>query len=197
MIISTPLNLPKLVPSDWDKWFSIWSQHGQQLKKTRGNHNSMSGLHFGFDVYKHERALTDYDAVKIDMESLWPEFYQELMDMIPVEPYVVRFVMSTGDFPAHTDNAFRNWQLRSLFYHPDPNPQWYFTDLDGERKEFLRMPEQTNWFAYLDGACKHGTHYNPEHPKILLQIFSHAFTTKKYVETQLNIDSLDKFRIAY
>lgn len=185
MIVATPLALQPLVPSDWDKWWEIWHANAAQIKKTKSTHNR-EGLHFGFDLYKNDKYPTVYEAAKVDFKRQWPEFYEQAMTtLIPLDPYVIRFAMSQGDFPPHSDYRFPNWQVRSMFYHPDPEPQWYFTNLEETTRQDLRLPEQTNWFAYLDGACKHATRYVADKPKIIVQVFSQLILTKKFVDSQL------------
>lgn len=181
MKIALPIDLPSLVPTDWDKWWDIWNTHAQPLKKTTFNHNGQPGLHTGFDVFKVDNVKPTYEAVKIDLKQLMPELYDQVMS-VPINPWLARFVMSNGDFPPHTDHAAHSWQLRSMFYHPDPDPQWYYTRLNRTDKRYMFLPQRTNWFAYLDGAARHGTHYVESKPKIILQIFANPIAIKKLVE---------------
>mgnify|MGYP003578359606 CR=1 FL=1 len=180
MIISTPLSLNKLVPDDWEKWWNIWHTHSRPLVKSRASPNSSSGLHHGFDVYKCSDSFRAvYSAPYIDLSTLYPSLFEQVM-ALPINVYAIRFVMSLGNFPAHIDNKIPNWQIRNLFWCEDPEPQWYYTKLDEDKREFLQLPPETNWWAYLDGAVKHGTVYRDNYKKILIQVFSDTSSTKKY-----------------
>lgn len=181
MKVALPLDLPPLIPSDWDRWWKLWDQYAQPLVKTRGNQNSMAGKHVGFDIFLAEGMNPVYAAPMVDLQSLWPEFYDQVMST-PTRILVARFVMSKGDFPAHIDNVTPSWQIRAMLHHPDPDPQWYYTRLDGTDRRYMFLPQSTNWFAYLDGQCKHGTSYVEQHPKLILQIFSHPVPTTELVE---------------
>jgi hypothetical protein len=75
---------------------------------------------------------------------------------------------------SHTDDGVDKWSIRAYFHYTDLCSQWYFTkprDVNGTR-QYLHLPSETNWFAYNDKHCWHGTDYNPDYPKILLQVFS-------------------------
>lgn len=181
MIVATPLNLPKLQPDDWGKWWDVWREQAKPLTKKRQSPNSQSGLHVGFDIYRHKLFTPTYEAVFCDLESLYPSLYEQAINL-DAKLYGVRFVMSHGDFPAHMDNAWPSWSIRSLFHCEDPNPQWYYTRKDGTDKRWLTLPDETNWFSYLDGVIKHGTHYNEAHPKIILQVFCHATYSQAITE---------------
>lgn len=170
-IVSTPLDLPHLEPDNWDRWWDIWNEFSRPLAKTGVSPNSESGLHVGFDVFKIPQFNPVYKADYVDLKSLYPDLYNQILSL-PVTIYGARFVSSRGDFSAHIDNKWHSWSIRNMFYCPDAEPQWYYTDREGNNKKYLIMPETTNWWAYLDGAIKHGTHYKPEFPKIILQVFS-------------------------
>jgi hypothetical protein len=43
------------------------------------------------------------------------------------------------------------------------------------------MPNDTNWFMYNDKYSWHGTDYDPENKKILLQIYS-VYSKKELLE---------------
>lgn len=185
-IVSIPLNLPKLEPDDWDKWWHIWKNYATSLKKIGTSPNQESGLHIGFDVYKHPGFTPVYSADYLDLKVIYPMLYEQIMSL-PVYLYGARFVSSHGDFKAHIDNRYTNWAIRSMFSCQDPTPQWYYTKIDNTETKFLKLPDNTNWWAYQDGIIKHGTIYRKEYPKIILQVFSEPKTTSEFVKTQLNI----------
>lgn len=170
-VVSTPLDLPKLEPSNWNQWWQFWEQHAKPLKKIRPTPNKQSGDHFGFDVFRHRAFLPAYFAPLVDLKSFDAHLYDSIMN-VPVKIYCARFIMSTGDFLPHVDMNFSSWAIRCMFHCDDPNPQWYYTDLKNENRQMLKLSSKTNWWTYLDGAIKHGTTFNSHYPKILLQLFT-------------------------
>jgi hypothetical protein len=83
-------------------------------------------------------------------------------------------ITSLQNILSHTDDSVDKWSIRAYFHYTDLRSQWYFTkphDINGTR-QYLHLPNETNWFAYNDKHCWHGTDYNPDCPKILLQVFS-------------------------
>jgi hypothetical protein len=184
MIVSTILDLPKVIPDDWEKWWSIWNTHSRELHKVGKSPNSESGVHVGFDVFKTSKFKPAYAAEFCDLKSLYPSLFESVM-ALPIDKLGVRFVMSRGDFPAHMDNKWPNWSIRNMFFCDDPNPQWYY--VSGEKKMWLTLPEESNWWAYKDGTVKHGTIYREQYPKIIIQYFTLAYTAAKYVESQFDL----------
>ncbi len=185
-IVSVPINLPKLEPDDWDRWWDIWKKYATPLKKTGVSPNQESGLHTGFDVFKIEKFSPVYKADYLDLKNIYPTLYDQIM-ALPVFLYGARFVLSGGDFPAHIDNFSPNWSIRSMFFCEDPVPQWYYTKTDNTGGRYLRLPKTTNWWAYRDGIIKHGTIFRKEYPKIILQVFSDKETTDEFIKTQINL----------
>lgn len=197
MIISTPLNLPKLEPDDWDKFWNIWETNVSPLVKVNPSPNKRSALHVGFDIFREPWFKPVYDAKHVYLDKIYPELYNSIMSL-PVKIFCARFVSSRSDFPPHVDNFSPSWIIRSMFYTENNDYQWYYTDLDNNNPKKLVQPETTNWWAYKDGLAKHGTVYNQENPKILLQIFSKIEDTNRFVENQiLENPQFEKYWITY
>lgn len=180
VIASLPIDYPKLLPDDWDKWWSIWNSFSKPLEKTGNTPNSRPGLHVGFDVHRSNVFSPNYSAPYLDLSKLYPSLFEQIMSL-PINIYGARFVKSNGNFPPHIDNFVPSWSLRNMFYCNDPEPQWYYTDRNDNNIQYLKLPDETNWWAYRDGIIKHGTTYREEYPKIILQIFSHRQSTEKFV----------------
>ena len=183
-IVSTPIDFPALKPDDWDKWWYIWNKFSEPLIKSRASLNNDVGKHIGFDVYRHNLFNPVHSAKFVNLEVLYPSLYEQIVSL-PIKIYGARFLMSAVDFPAHIDNGFKSWSLRSMFHCEDLEPQWYYTDMENNNKQYLSMPAFTNWWAYLDGAVKHGTHYREKYPKIILQVFSSIPSTNSFVEKSI------------
>lgn len=194
MIVSTPLNLPPLKPTNWELWWEIWKNHAAPLVKRVKNHNQESSVHFGFEFIRNNFFSTVYKANYVDLRQLDRELYEQVMSL-PIKIFSARLLQSLADFPPHTDNRFTSWAIRSMLFCEDPETQWYYTDLNNQNKKYLKLPQETNWWAYLDGAIKHGTTYKESYPKIILQLFTERKATEEFVRR--NFDSFPDYCIRY
>lgn len=194
MLVSMPINFHKLVPDNWDQWWDIWNRYALPLDKIGKSPNQTIGDHIGFDVIKNQNYSTFYRANVVDLEKLYPSLYCQIQNL-PLRIFCARFVQSRSHFPAHVDNFRNNWSLRCMFHASDPNPQWYYTDLDNKNKKYLYLPDDTNWWIYLDGKIKHGTEFNPVYPKIILQVFAHPIDIQRVVKD--NLDLYPAYNIYY
>jgi hypothetical protein len=183
MIKSKVLDIPKLEPDDWNRWWDIWKEYSKPLVKAKVSPNKESGLHEGFDVFRVKGFSPTYVAPYIDLKTIYPALFQQI-EALPLRMYGARFVMSKGNFLPHMDNRWASWSIRSMFHCDDPKPQWYYTSKDGTSRAWLTLPTETNWWAYLDGEVKHGTIYVEEYPKIILQVFTSPIAAKQFVESQ-------------
>ena len=194
MIVSTPIDLPRLAPDDWHLWWDIWKTYAKPLTKVNQSPNSMTGEHIGFDVFKVQNLKSTYVAPFCPLNNLYPSLYSQLFKF-SFAPAGIRFVMSNSNFYPHHDNGYENWSIRNMFYCEDPQPQWYYENANTGNRQWLKLPSSTNWWAYKDGVIKHGTIFRPEYPKIIVQVFckleySEALATanfNKYPECQLEI----------
>lgn len=188
MIIYTPIDLPNLTVSNWDKFWSVWNEHNVPLVKrdigeqksdilyTRNIHN-----HFvvwrGIDIYHsayYEQYPLLWNAPLIDTLPLLPEF-AEFIDIINQQypMHCIRLSQSQLSIPSHTDNNDDVWEVRGFLYHPNEQSQWYFTKPRNPagKRLYANLPPETKWFAYHDRNSWHGTDFTKEKKKILIQFF--------------------------
>jgi hypothetical protein len=179
MIIATPLDLPSIEPDDWSVFWKIWHQHSKNLIKIsdRNNPNSYSKVGDdtkwqGLDIYKNYNFKTVWEAPFYDIKNELPKLYDQLLNLPFKRLYRVRIIESKCSILSHSDDFRDQWSVRAFFKLDDPESQWYFTKPGPDNpKTYLRMPTQTNWFAYNDKYCWHGSTYNTHFPKLLLQIY--------------------------
>lgn len=182
MIVATPLDLPKIEPDDWNTFWDIWHSGADFLVKTRQNtvfskaKPKSSNVWKGMDIYSSTSQGTTWQAPFVDIQQSLPKLY-ETCSTLPIEGvFRVRLLTSLVPIPAHTDDDVDRWSIRAYFHYTSNKDQWYFTnphDTLGERRYF-HVPSETNWFAYNDKHCWHGTDYDPNYPKILLQVYTLA-----------------------
>jgi hypothetical protein len=179
MIVATPLDLPIIEPDDWSIFWNIWNNHSDNLVKTSINvvknaDLGATGIWKGLDIYSKGDSRTSWTAPLVDIRNSLPKLY-EMCATLPIKNvFRVRLISSLCDFESHTDDDADTWSIRAYFHYTDTRDQWYLTkpnDIIGHRY-YLHIPQGTNWFSYNDKFCWHGTDYNPQHPKILLQVFS-------------------------
>lgn len=200
MIIFTPVDLPKLEPDNWDKFWEVWNKHSDKLTKKRVNVDTSdasvgsSEIWKGLDIYKMVEGVTVWEAPYYNIENDFPKMHENILKLqeTGLKIYQVRLITSLLNVRAHTDDNLDRWAYRSYFHYTSPKSQWYFTkagDPDGDR-HYIELPDNNHWFAYNDKNCWHGTDYDPEHPKILAQLYCAAQT----VATQLAQDNIEKYK---
>jgi hypothetical protein len=197
MIIATPLDLPIIEPDDWGTFWDIWNTYSEPLIKVRLNTTfskskvGSSDLWRGIDIYSNNNNPgTAWTAPFVDISKSMPCLYNTISTLPFQHVYRVRLLSSSMPILSHTDDNQDRWSIRAYFHYTDTNDQWYFTkpyNSYGKRKYF-HIPKETNWFAYNDKHCWHGTDYNIKHPKILLQVYT-LFNNKDLIN-----DSTKKYR---
>lgn len=178
MLIFTPMDLPKIEPDNWDVFWDIWNTHSAPLTKVNQNTETSiapigsDDIWTGIDIYNKYNNTMPYTAPYVDIEHALPNMYKALLS-ISTDVYRVRLLQSQTNILAHTDNNKDRWNIRAFLYGDTAPNQWYFTkpyDSHGERT-YIKMPTDTNWFMYNDKYCWHGTDFEPNHKKILIQVF--------------------------
>lgn len=200
MIIFTPIDLPKIEPDNWDKFWEVWNNNAAMLTKKRHNVDTSeasvgsSEVWRGLDIYKLIQGITAWDAPYYDISTEFPNMFDTIIKMqeTGLKIYQVRLITSMINVGAHTDDNLDRWAYRSYFHYTSTKSQWYFTkpgDKDGGR-HYINLPKDANWFAYNDKYSWHGTDYDPEHPKILAQLYLAGQT----VATQIALDNIEKYK---
>ncbi len=183
MIIYTPLDLPKIEPDDWSIFWDIWNRYSAPLVKTSMNtpfsDAPVGAKHVwqGLDIYKKDAEPTRWQAPFYDIRDVLPNLYNTLAALNIDKLTRVRLLKSVIDIKSHTDDDLDRWSVRAFFYYPAEKQQWYFTKPGSQsNKKYITMPDDTNWFAYNDKHCWHGTDYDAANEKILLQLYYHGST---------------------
>jgi len=196
MIIYTPVDLPSLVVDDWDNFWKFWEDNSTFILKLRpnladslvnlGNRNMWRGL----DLYKKDGFRTSYLAPIVDASQQFPKLQESINNLINILPEIscIRLIQSQVDVGSHTDDNRDEWNLRGLLHYTSPNNQWYFTrpnDMMGER-HYVPFQKETMWFSYNDKHCWHGSVFEPEHKKVLVQIFLKGVLPESLIENSKN-----------
>jgi hypothetical protein len=195
MIIYTPIDLPKIEPDNWEVFWDIWNTHRNYLVKTKSNTSlsltpiGATDLWLGLDIFKKTTGFTAWQAPFFDIKHSLPNMYNSLVTLFP-NATIIRLVESQKNFGAHTDDNRNVWHIRAYLHYTSSKSQWYFTkphDAGGNRT-YIDLPKETNWFAYNDLNAWHGTDFDPDNKKILLQVFG------SYISPSLIAPSINKYK---
>jgi hypothetical protein len=174
MIVYTPLDLPRIEPDSWDIFWKIWNENAKPMfKKLKGGwefDQPENSLWFGMDIYKATEKTHAWPAPYYDIRNELPQLYN-LISNLPLNVERARLVESKASFIPHTDDDADIWVARAHFFNQLSHEQWFFTPPGGGDKIYMSCPEETNWFAFNDKNCWHGTDYIKDKPKILLQLY--------------------------
>lgn len=188
-IVSTPLDIPLIVPNDKSAWEALWNK-ATPVEKVNSNHNAAAASWIGFDIYVKGdiNALdkTGYLSKNVNCPELFPCIFDNL-DKFPIEVEIVRAVSSCSSIIPHYDYQQEMVSVRSMLYDDNPKPTFYYY---GNPIQFQRLPESTNTWMYWDQRLKHGSLFFKGHSKILLMYYG-----KQKIETieQCFKDGEEKF----
>lgn len=203
MIVATPLDIPPILPDDWSVFWDIWKNHAGPIVKVSNSHKQSYAaigddyIWKGLEIYNKTRFRPAWTAPFYNIQEQLPNMYNMLEKH---SPYMftgcVRIIESLCNISAHTDDNMDKWNVRALLHCTDPDPQWYFTKPteNGERT-FLHMPKETNWFSYNDKHCWHGSMYNTQYPKLLIQIYGFGFKDKELIKN--SIEKYKDYTVSY
>jgi len=201
MIVYTPLNLPKLEPDNWDTFWNIWNSHSDFAVKTaiNGTHSRTSlgsnSIWRGLDIFKKLTGLTSWECPYFDISVDLPLMYASIGQLNIKTLYRVRLLQSLINISSHADDNSNQWKIRGFLHYTDIKSQWYFTRPGGSKKTYATLPSNIQWFAYNDGLSWHGTDFNPDHKKILIQLYFHGSIDETILQS--NIKTYKDYIIEY
>lgn len=192
--ISIPLDLPKIIPNNWNEWFKVWEKNKKLVKKVQATKNLGGILWYGFDIYVKKNVDPD-DIIKYHCENVnCPELFNSLfdnLDKFPMDIYVVRVLESLLPVQPHHDYAIDSnfHSIRSLLYSDTTELSWYYQK-NNQEKIYLTLPTETNTWYYNDLKVKHGTDLRQGHKK---QLIMYRGVIKENQLDDLLKKSMDKY----
>jgi hypothetical protein len=168
MIITTPLDLPKVAPNDWAAWWDVWNKNKEVMIKVKQNHNATQSNWYGLDLYKRLGMITNYNAPISPAEPVVKDLCDQVLAW-PMDIDCIRVIENLEYIRLHSDHSFNYHSVRSLLWSDYPKHPWYL-EYQGEKRN-IKTPEETNTFYYLDGPVKHASRYISGHTKGLLVVF--------------------------
>ena len=180
MILVCPLDIPKIVPNDWDEWWSTWKGATVMYKATK-NHNATPLKWLGLDLYKIHDYSTNYRAPYAEQNPTVIDLCKQIKESVKFKITLIRVIENLEPVSPHSDNAKNTPSIRTLLWNTYRQPVWKFTN---ESTSFeLIMPNDTNSFYYLDGPIKHSAIHDPNYSKGILAVY--GTPTNKF-QTSLN-----------
>ena len=168
MIITTPLDLPRVKPNDWTAWWEIWRANNAVMEKVKKNHNATQSKWLGLDLYKKPNMITNYGAPMAPDEPVIKDMVEQVMSW-DMDIDCIRVIENLEYIRLHSDHSFHYHSVRSLLWSDYSRHPWYLEY--NQEKRNIKMPRETNTFYYLDGPVKHASRYEEGRTKGLLVVF--------------------------
>jgi hypothetical protein len=149
----------------------------------------------GLDIFKKSIGGTAWECPYFDISSDLPLMYESINQLNIETLYRVRLLQSMVNIPPHTDDNEDRWSIRGFLHYTDTKSQWYFTRPNGGEKTYANLPSNIQWFGYNDKHAWHGTDYNPDHKKILIQLYYGGSIEESILQS--NIETYKDYVIEY
>lgn len=182
-LVWTVLDAPKLEPSDWNLFWDKWNKHAgaSYINKAdpAGNKDSKyaktgerTQFFKGLNIYaKNHQDLADgnWELPYLDYTELFPNLLDDFYKALPwvEELLVCRLWNSVMNIPYHKDYTLEDVAIRSMIY--DENTTGTFKLWKPSiNRTYVNLPKETNWFAYNNSKCLHGSDKTEGVNKIIL-----------------------------
>lgn len=192
-ILLTPLDIPKIVPNDWEQWWEIWHKNKANLTKKHKTHNSSYGANDvwkGVTLFQAQDSIMTYDCPDVSDTTVAKNISEQVLDRLPLRIMCIRVIENLTNIDFHTDHSVPKQQLRSVLWNTYDDPIWKFK-LNDEIRQFA-LPEETNTFFYVDNPLQHAAIYDSNKSKGLLWIYGYKAFENSI--TVLAEDSAKKFK---
>ena len=168
MILVCPLDIPKIVPNNWDEWWSTWKT-ADIIHKASINHNNVSLKWRGLDLYKIHDYSTNYRAPYAEQNPTVIDICRQIQESFKFKITLIRVIENLETIFPHSDNIINTPSIRTFLWNTYQEPVWNFTN--ETTSYILKMPDSTNSFYYLDGPIKHSSVYDPNYSKGVVAIY--------------------------
>lgn len=177
-----PLDVPKILPYDLEKFVDYYfsmakNRHGYAYGKSEKQSADRELFPVFLSIDSPNCPDNDKANIREDFPKLFPEILEQIYEYLPVNRNVSiayslwsanRSVLKHRDKLRMLDLPI-NWRIKiydtnpkeTLYIIPDP-PGTY------NQKQFLKIPETSNTFAWNNLRVLHGSDFIPGHRKILM-----------------------------
>lgn len=184
-LIWTALDAPRLEPNNWDLFWEKWNQHAgpSYIKGIDPRGNRDPGAAFGqrtdffkgLNIYtKDQSSITNgyWELPFLDYKEIFPNLLDDIYAACPWvnEVTFARLWRSNRQIGLHRDYDPNVVALRSMIYDENNKPTFKVVK-PGVANSYVDLPKDgTNWFAYNNSACLHGSDKTKDVNKIILLI---------------------------
>jgi hypothetical protein len=192
-----PLAVPKILPYDLEKFVDYYfsmakTRHGYAYGKSEKQSADRELFPVFLSIDSPNCLDNDKANIREDFPKLFPEILEQIYECLPVNRDVSieyslwsakRSVREHRDKQRMLDLPI-NWRIKlydtnpkeTLYIIPDP-PNTI------NQKQFLKIPEDSNTFAWNNLRVLHGSDFIPGHRKILMiPLFGHYVNENKLVD---------------
>ena len=199
-IAALPLDLPRFELDSIDEFWRIWNSEvsrvdRQHIDRGAAGIENASNTYTQWDgiaLYEDESLLGNAawrTKVSPNLAASQPKYIKSIIDNLPfVRIRSIRLWSSLRTIPAHYDGnmpASIDGKLRFpteiRLFLDDQNPTETFwitpvsiskphSDIPDEHKHYIKLPADTNTFAWNNEDFLHGADYDPKYKKILVVI---------------------------
>jgi len=176
--VSVPIDIPKVEPSSWDEWWTLWHREADLVEKTVKTHNPTTADWIGFDIYNTNDPGFNpaYHCKNVNCLSLFPELEKNL-HKIPMDIACIRaFCNFKKAITPHRDTMANAISIRTLLHDTNPHRTFYYDTPDG--KVYQELPEETNTWMYAERSARHGADYYEGKMKILIAYYGEFSSTR-------------------
>lgn len=180
-VLYTPLDIPKILPNDWDEWWHVWNTSTSNLSKTYDNHNiGANDLWKGVNLYKNPEYKVTYDCADAIPCKVVDNLVEQVFSYIPTKVICIRVIENLQTINYHSDHTYTKQQIRSVLWSNYTDDIWNFK-YNSEIKS-ASIPEDTNTFYYLDHPLEHSAIYDSNKSKGLLVVYGHSSIDTKLLD---------------
>jgi hypothetical protein len=199
-IAALPLALPKFEPDSWSDFWHIWNDEKDRVWRNHidrgalGNTNpSLEHTQWdGMSIYELPELYSEGawgSKICQPMIDANPNFIKNILEKLPfVKIRSVRFWSAhrtiplhyDGNMPASLDGKLRfPTEIRIMLDDKNPKETFWLasasefephTDVEEHRRLYVKLPSDTNTFAWNNESFLHAADFNPAYRKILVVI---------------------------
>lgn len=174
----TPINVPRIEPSNWEQWWEFWKTHAKPATKIRENHNDnltdsqANASWMGLELYRHQEDSPllhnqVYHYARAPDSPIVNDIVKQITDALSNNVCNIVVIENIRSIPFHTDGPSQT-HLRTLLWSTNTLLNWVFLH---EHEVFVpKLPEDSNTFTYLDNPMQHTAIHYPTHSKGIVQI---------------------------
>lgn len=172
----TPLDIPRIEPSNWDEWWSVWNTYAGPAIKVGTNHNTVleedtRSMWKGLVLYRDNNQYSDGEVYRLPLAPQLPavnDIVKQIADAFPNNVYSITVLENLRQVPFHTDSPDTSYHVSTILWSTNTLVNWIL--LEDNEVHVPKLPDDTNTFAYLDNPMQHCAVHHPTHSTGLIQI---------------------------